>query len=267
LRLYFSCNNEAQSVLLPKNLTMDKQLMIFGIRTLIEAIQEGKEIDKVFIQKGLRGDLYPELYQLIKEREIPYSLVPIEKINRLTRKNHQGVVAFISSIQYQKIEQVIPMLYEQGKTPFILILDRVTDVRNFGALARTAECAGVDAILIPARGGAAINADAVKTSAGALHKIPVCRARFLEDDLKFLKESGLKIVGVSEKAEKAYYNETYKDPLALMLGSEEDGISANYLALLDGFVKIPMTGSIASLNVSVAGGILMFEASKQRLTS
>ena len=244
---------------------MDKQLMIFGIRTLIEAIQEGKEIDKVFIQKGLRGDLYPELYQLIKERNVPYSLVPAEKLNRFTRKNHQGVVAFISSITYHNIEQLIPALYEEGKTPFILVLDRVTDVRNFGALARTAECAGVDAILIPARGGAAINADAVKTSAGALHKIPVCRAKYLQDDLKFLKESGLKIIGVSEKAEKAYFEETYKEPIALMMGSEEDGISDAYLSLLDTFVKIPMTGSIASLNVSVAGGILMFEASKQRL--
>ena len=239
--------------------------MIFGIRTLIEAIQEGKEIDKVFIQKGLRGDLYPELYQLIKERNVPYSLVPAEKLNRFTRKNHQGVVAFISSITYHNIEQLIPVLYEEGKTPFILVLDRVTDVRNFGALARTAECAGVDAILIPARGGAAINADAVKTSAGALHKIPVCRAKYLQDDLKFLKESGLKIIGVSEKAEKAYFEETYKEPIALMMGSEEDGISDAYLSLLDTFVKIPMTGSIASLNVSVAGGILMFEASKQRL--
>jgi 23S rRNA (guanosine2251-2'-O)-methyltransferase len=244
---------------------MDKQLMIFGIRTLIEAIQEGKEIDKVFIQKGLRGDLYPELYQLIKEREVPFSLVPPEKLNRLTRKNHQGVVAFISSITYHNIEQLIPSLYEQGKTPFILVLDRITDVRNFGALARTAECAGVDAILIPARGGAAINADAVKTSAGALHKIPVCRAKYLQDDLKFLKESGLKIIGVSEKAKNTYFEETYKGPIALMMGSEEDGISDAYLPLLDAFVKIPMTGSIASLNVSVAGGILMFEASKQRL--
>lgn len=239
--------------------------MIFGIRTLIEAIQEGKEIDKVFIQKGLRGDLYPELYQLIKDRDIPYSLVPPEKLNRFTRKNHQGVVAFISSITYHNIEQLIPSLYEEGKTPFILILDRITDVRNFGALARTAECAGVDAILIPARGGAAINADAVKTSAGALHKIPVCRSKYLQDDLKFLKESGLKIIGVSEKAKKAYYEETYKEPIALMLGSEEDGISDAYIPLLDEFVKIPMAGSIASLNVGVAGGILMFEASKQRL--
>lgn len=239
--------------------------MIFGIRTLIEAIQEGKEIDKVFIQKGLRGDLYPELYQLIKDRDIPYSLVPPEKLNRFTRKSHQGVVAFISSITYHNIEQLIPSLYEEGKTPFILVLDRITDVRNFGALARTAECAGVDAILIPARGGAAINADAVKTSAGALHKIPVCRAKYLQDDLKFLKESGLKIIGVSEKAKKAYYEETYKEPIALMLGSEEDGISDAYIPLLDEFVKIPMAGSIASLNVGVAGGILMFEASKQRL--
>ncbi len=244
---------------------MDKQLFIFGIRTLIEAINEGKEIDKVFIQKGLRGDLYQELYQLIKEREIPYALVPIEKLNRLTRKNHQGVAAFISAIQYFKIDQLLPTLYEEGKTPFILVLDRVTDIRNFGALVRTAECAGVDAILIPARGAAAINADAVKTSAGALHKVPICRARFLQDDLKYLKESGLRIIGVSEKGKSTYFEKDFKAPLALVLGSEEDGISEAYLPLLDDFVNIPMKGSIASLNVGVAGGIVMFEVSKQRI--
>jgi 23S rRNA (guanosine2251-2'-O)-methyltransferase len=244
---------------------METQQMIFGLRVLIEAIQEGKEIDKVFVQKGLRGELYMELFALIKEREVPYALVPIEKLNRFTRKNHQGVVAFISSIEYHKIEQLLPSIYEQGKTPFILVLDRITDVRNFGALARTAECAGVNAIVIPARGGAAINADAVKTSAGALYKIPVCRARFLQDDLKFLKESGLKIIGVSEKAQNAYYEDSYTGPVALVLGSEEDGISQIYLPLLDGFVKIPMIGTIESLNVSVAGGIIMFEVSKQRL--
>lgn len=243
---------------------MDTQQMIFGLRAIIEAIQEGKEIDKVFIQKGLRGELYLELFALIKARDIPYSLVPIEKVNRFTRKNHQGVVAFTTSIEYQKIENLIPLLYEQGKVPFILVLDRITDVRNFGALARTAECAGVDAILIPARGGAAINADAIKTSAGALHKIPVCRAKYLQDDLRFLKESGLKIVGVSEKAQNAYFQQNYSGPIALMLGSEEDGISEAYLPLLNDFVKIPMLGTIESLNVSVAGGILMFEASKQR---
>ncbi|MBN2237175.1 MAG: 23S rRNA (guanosine(2251)-2'-O)-methyltransferase RlmB [Bacteroidales bacterium] len=243
---------------------MDTQQMIFGLRAIIEAIQEGKEIDKVFIQKGLRGELYLELFALIKARDIPYSLVPIEKVNRFTRKNHQGVVAFTTSIEYQKIENLIPLLYEQGKVPFILVLDRITDVRNFGALARTAECAGVDAILIPARGGAAINADAMKTSAGALHKIPVCRAKYLQDDLRFLKESGLKIVGVSEKAQNAYFQQNYSGPIALMLGSEEDGISEAYLPLLNDFVKIPMLGTIESLNVSVAGGILMFEASKQR---
>lgn len=245
---------------------MENQQMIFGLRAIIEVIQDGKEIDKVFIQRGLRGELYLELFQLIKEHDVPYALVPIEKLNRFTRKNHQGVVALISAITYHKIDQLLPTLYEQGKTPFILVLDRVTDVRNFGALARTAECAGVDAILIPARGGASINADAIKTSAGALHKIPVCRAQYLQDDLKFLKESGLKIVGVSEKAEKTYYEETYPGPIALVLGSEEDGISPAYLPLLDDFVKIPMLGTIGSLNVSVAGGILMFEVSKQRLS-
>ncbi|MDA3906653.1 MAG: 23S rRNA (guanosine(2251)-2'-O)-methyltransferase RlmB [Bacteroidales bacterium] len=246
---------------------MENQQMIFGLRAIIEVIQDGKEIDKIFIQRGLRGELYSELFHLIKEHDVPYALVPIEKLNRFTRKNHQGVVALISAITYHKIEQLLPTLYEQGKTPFILVLDRVTDVRNFGALARTAECAGVDAILIPARGGASINADAIKTSAGALHKIPVCRAQYLQDDLKYLKESGLKIVGVSEKAEKAYYEETYPGPIALVLGSEEDGISQAYIPLLDDFVTIPMLGTIGSLNVSVAGGILMFEVSKQRLNS
>ena len=244
---------------------MEDQQMIFGLRAIIEVIQSGKEIDKVFIQKGLRGELYMELFRLIKENDVPYALVPIEKLNRFTRKNHQGVVAFIAAINYHKMEQLLPSLYEQGKSPFILVLDRITDVRNFGALARTAECAGADAILIPARGGASINADAIKTSAGALHKIPVCRAQYLQDDLKFLKESGLKIIGVSEKAKMAYYEETYPGPIALVLGSEEDGISPAYIPFIDEFVKIPMLGTIGSLNVGVAGGILMFEVSKQRL--
>jgi 23S rRNA (guanosine2251-2'-O)-methyltransferase len=157
------------------------------------------------------------------------------------------------------------MLYEEGKNPFLLILDRITDVRNFGAIARTAECSGVDAIVVPSRGAATINEDAIKTSAGALHKINVCREDNLKETMEFLKNSGIKIFGISEKAEEYYYQEDFSGPVALMLGSEENGISEAYMRYLDGFLKIPMVGQIESLNVSVAGGILMFEVTKQRL--
>jgi 23S rRNA (guanosine2251-2'-O)-methyltransferase len=243
----------------------EKNQMVFGIRAIMEAIESGKEIEKLMIQGGLRGELYHEFFQLIKYHGIRFQNVPLQALNRITRKNHQGAIAYLSPITYQNIENLLPMLYEQGKNPFLLLLDRITDVRNFGAIARTAECSGVDCIIVPSRGGAAINEDAIKTSAGALHKIAVSRVDNMKDTMQFLKDSGLKIFGVSEKAEKNYYHEDYTGPTALMLGSEEDGISPAYMKYLDGFVKIPMKGNIESLNVSVAGGILMFEVLKQRI--
>lgn len=239
--------------------------MVFGIRAIMEAIESGNEIEKLLIQNGLRGDLYHEFFQLIKYHKIPFNNVPVQALNRITRKNHQGVIAYLSPITYQSLENLIPMLYEEAKNPFLLILDRVTDVRNFGAIARTAECSGVDAIIVPSRGAATINEDAIKTSAGALHKIPVCREDNLKDTLDYIRNSGIKIFGISEKAEEYYYSQDYTEPVALVLGSEENGISEAYMKYLDGFVKIPMIGQIESLNVSVAGGILMFEVTRQRL--
>lgn len=243
----------------------EKIQMVFGIRAIMEAIESGKEIEKLMIQNGLRGELYHEFFQLIKYHKIPFSNVPVQALNRISRKNHQGVIAYLSPITYQKIENIIPMLYEEAKNPFILLLDRITDVRNFGAIARTAECSGVDAIVVPSRGAATINEDAIKTSAGALHKIAVCREDNLKEAMDFIKNSGIKIYGISEKADDYYYQEDFTGPVALMLGSEENGISEAYMPYLDGFLKIPMAGQIESLNVSVAGGILMFEVSKQRL--
>lgn len=243
----------------------EKTQMVFGTRAIMEAIESGKEIEKLMIQNGLRGDLYQEFFQLIKYHDIPFSNVPIQALNRITRKNHQGIIAYLSPITYQNIENLVPMLYEDGKNPFLLILDRITDVRNFGAISRTAECSGVNAIIVPTRGAAIINEDAIKTSAGALHKIAVCREDNLKTTMEFLKNSGIRIFGVSEKADQYYYDEDFTGPVALMLGSEENGISEAYMQYLDGFIKIPMAGYIESLNVSVAGGITMFEVTKQRL--
>ena len=237
---------------------------IFGIRAIIEAVEAGKTIDKLFIQKGLHNDLFAELWKLVREKRINYKHVPVEKINRLTRKNHQGVFAFISPIDFHNIEDVVPALYEQGKNPLILVLDRITDVRNFGAIARTAECAGVDAIIIPEQNAAAINADAIKTSAGALHKITVCRTWNLKLAIQFMKESGIQLVGCTEKTQDDMYKADYTTPTAIIIGSEEDGVSPEFLKMCDARAKIPLAGKIASLNVSVATGVILYEAIRQR---
>ena len=237
---------------------------IFGIRSIIEAIEARKTIDKLFIQKGLHNDLFAELWKLVREKRINYKHVPLEKINRLTRKNHQGVFAFISPIDFHNIEDVIPKLYEEGKNPLVLVLDRITDVRNFGAIARTAECAGVDTILIPEQNTAAINADAIKTSAGALHKVTVCRTWNLKLALQFMKESGIQLIGCTEKTQDDMYKPNYTTPTAIIIGSEEDGVSPEFLKMCDARAKIPMNGKIASLNVSVATGVILYEAIRQR---
>ena len=237
---------------------------IFGIRSIIEAVKAGKTIDKLFIQKGLHNDLFAELWKLVRLKRINYKHVPLEKINRLTRKNHQGVFAFISPIDFHNIEDVVPALYEEGKNPLILVLDRITDVRNFGAIARTAECAGVDAILIPEQNAAAINADAIKTSAGALHKITVCRTWNLKLALQFIKNSGIQLISCTEKTQNNMYKADYTPPTAIIMGSEEDGVSPEFLKMSDARVKIPMRGKIASLNVSVATGVILYEALRQR---
>lgn len=237
---------------------------IFGIRPIIEAIKQGKTIDKLFIQKGLHNDLFSELWKLVRIKRINYKHVPAEKINRLTKKKHQGVFAFISPIDLHNIEDVIPSLYEEGKTPLLLVLDRITDVRNFGAIARSAECAGVDAILIPEQNAAAINADAIKTSAGGLLKIRICRTWNLKMALQFMKDSGIKLISCTEKANKTIYEEDYTVPTAIIMGSEEDGISSELLKISNSKVKIPIIGNIASLNVSVATGIIIYETIRQR---
>jgi 23S rRNA (guanosine2251-2'-O)-methyltransferase len=237
---------------------------IFGIRAIIEAIASGKEIEALYIQRGLTGDLYQELKRVVTEHQLSAQFVPVEKLNRMTPKNHQGAVAVISPIIYQKIENIIPEVFEKGEVPLILVLDSITDVRNMGALARTAECAGVHAIVIPAKGSAQINADAVKTSAGALYKIPVCRHDNFVQTIKFLQESGLQIVCCTEKTNDFIYKPDYTAPTAIVMGSEEDGIRNEIIRTADYLAKIPMFGEIESLNVSVSAGVILYEAVRQR---
>lgn len=239
--------------------------MVFGIRAVIEAIKSDKEIESLYLQRGLTGGLITELRTILKEHDIPSVAVPVEKLNRLTQKNHQGVVAFISPISYEKIENIVPAIYERGEVPLILMLDGITDVRNFGAIARTAECAGVHALVVPSRGSAQINPDAIKTSAGALYKIPVCRHESLTKAARFLQESGLQLVACTEKTDDSLYQPDYTTPTVLILGSEENGISTELIRVSDHLAKIPMFGEIESLNVSVSAGVLLYEAVRQKL--
>lgn len=239
--------------------------MIYGIHAVTEAIRAGKEIDKLFLQEGLKSDLSTELRRITKENDMLYVMVPGAKLDRIAAgKNHQGCVAFISSITYFQIEELLPTIFEAGRTPLLLILDRITDVRNFGAIARSAECAGVDAIIIPSRGAAQVGADAIKTSAGALHAIPICRESNLKHTIDFLKASGLRIASCTEKGSTPHHKTELSGPLAIVMGSEEDGISSEYLKRSDVRVQIPMRGKISSLNVSVATGIILFEVLRQR---
>ena len=237
--------------------------MVFGTHPVQELIRSEKEIEKVLIQSGSRSPELAEITHLCRARQIPVQFVPVEKLNRLTRKNHQGVIAFICPIEYQQLERVIPMIYEEGRDPFVLMLDRVTDVRNFGAIARTAYAAGVDAIVIPAVGSALINGDAMKTSAGALSHINVCRVPNLKDAIDLLKASGLRVVGFTEKARVSLWEADLTGPFCVMMGSEEDGIGEGCLKRLDQHLRIPMPGPIDSLNVSVATGIVCFEVVRQ----
>lgn len=242
----------------------EKNEMIFGARAVIEAIQAGKEIDKVLIKKDIQSDLSKELLAALKDTFIPVQRVPVERINRITKKNHQGVIAFISPITYQRTEDIVPFLFEQGKNPLLIMLDGLTDVRNFGAIARTCECAGVDAIIIPNKNSVSVNADAIKTSAGALHTLPVCREANLRNTIKYLKDSGFKIIAATEKGDYDYTKADYEGPTCIIMGAEDTGVSYDNLALCDEWVKIPMLGTIESLNVSVAAGVLIYEAIKQR---
>ncbi|MDR0231636.1 MAG: 23S rRNA (guanosine(2251)-2'-O)-methyltransferase RlmB [Dysgonamonadaceae bacterium] len=243
---------------------MKENEMIFGTRAVIEAIQAGKEVDKILMKRDLQSDLSRELFAIIKDTNIPLQRVPQEKLDHLTRKNHQGVIAFISAVTYQKIEDIVPFLYEQGKIPFIVLLDGVTDVRNFGAIARTCECAGVDAIVIPARNSVSVNADAVKTSAGALHTLPVCKESSINESIKFLKNCGFKVVAATEKSKKDYTTIDYTVPTAIVMGGEDMGVTMDNLRICDEMVSIPILGNIASLNVSAAAAVLLYEVVRQR---
>ncbi len=243
---------------------MNKEDFIFGTRAVIESIKKGKTIDKVLIKKGLKNELIAGLHQLIRENNIAFQYVPVEKINRITRKNHQGVIAFVSPVEFSDIENIVPGIFESGATPLLLVLDQITDVRNLGAIARSAECAGVHAIVIPEKGMARIGADAVKTSAGAIHHIPLCKVKSLEQTVSFLKESGIYVVAATEKGEKFYTQTDFTAPLAIIMGSEDTGISPKLLRLANEQLKIPIQGEIESLNVSVSAALMIYEAIRQR---
>jgi 23S rRNA (guanosine2251-2'-O)-methyltransferase len=246
---------------------MEKTDYIFGIRAVMEAIEAGKDVDKILVKKDLHGDLIGELLPLAKAHRILVRRVPVQTIDRITRKNHQGVVAVLSAVTYHRLDHLVPQLYEEGRLPFIIVLDGITDVRNFGAIARTAECVGADAIVIPEHGSVSVGGDAIKTSAGALHHIPVCRERSSALAVKFLKENGYKIVAVTEKATDNYTSIDYTTPTALVMGAEDVGISPEVLKLADHGASIPMFGQIGSLNVSVAAGVMMYEVVRQRLNA
>ena len=243
---------------------MDKTELIYGTRAVIEAVRAGRQIEKIYLQTGLTNDLIKELVNALKEHDVPYSWVPLEKINRLTTKNHQGVVGYLSAIQYASLQSLIDHAYSEGRSPFVLLLDRITDVRNFGAVARTCECAGLDALVIEEKGNSPVTSDAVKTSAGALHHLPVCRVKSLKQAMKDLQENGIQVVACTEKASINLYEVDLSTPTALLMGSEEDGISPALLKEADKVAKIPMKGKIESLNVSVAAGVAIYEVVRQK---
>lgn len=240
--------------------------IIYGVRAVIEAIRSKRPINKIFIQKGMNKELFYELKEELADQKYNLQFVPIHKLNRLTRKNHQGVIAQVSPVEYHALTPIITKLFEEGEVPLILILDRLTDVRNFGAIARTAECNGVHAIVIPHKDSVSVTSDAVKTSAGALNKIPVCLTENLSSVVHNMQQLGLQIVASTEKTKNNVFDVDFTVPTGIIMGSEENGVSSKLLTECDIKAKIPMTGTIASLNVSVAAGIMLYEASRQRLT-
>ena len=239
--------------------------LIFGVRAVIEAIKAEREINKILIQKGMNKDLFTELKNALHGKDYQLQFVPVQKLDGLVDGNHQGVIAYVSPIEYKLIEPLVEELMEKGLKPLILVLDRITDVRNFGAIARTAECQGVDAILIPAKGSALVTADAVKTSAGALNRIPVCKTNSLKDSLFYLQQCGMRIVSCTEKSKIPLCEVNLRGSVAIILGSEEDGITSDLLNLSDIKARIPMRGEIASLNVGVAAGMILYEKTRQEL--
>jgi 23S rRNA (guanosine2251-2'-O)-methyltransferase len=245
---------------------MEKTGTIYGTRAVIEAILAGKEIDKVMIQTGLANDLVKELLTVAKQSRIPVVFVPAEKLKRLSSGNHQGVVCHLSPVSFAPLDNVIFNAFNEGREPFLVILDRITDVRNFGAIVRTAECVGIDGIVIPEKGNAPITGDAMKTSAGALNHVPICREKDLKKTLQVLRDHGVRIVACTEKTEKSIFDADLKGPIALILGSEEDGISDGLLREADDLVSVPLRGKIGSLNVSVAAGVVFYEVLRQQST-
>ena len=242
---------------------MEKTDMIYGTRAVIEAILAGKDIDKVMIQSGLTNDLVKELIAVARNNTVPILFVPPEKLTRLSTKNHQGVICILSAVSYSSADDLIYKAYQEGREPFFLILDRITDVRNFGAIVRTAECAGMTGIIIGEKGSAPITSDAMKTSAGALNHLPICREKDMKKTIQLLRDNGIRIVACTEKTEKSLYSLTLTGPIALILGSEEDGISDAFLKEADELARIPLKGKIGSLNVSVAAGVAIYEVLRQ----
>jgi 23S rRNA (guanosine2251-2'-O)-methyltransferase len=243
---------------------MENSTQIFGLRAILEAINSGETIEKVFLQKGLKGDLFNELETLIRKENINSSYVPIEKLNRLTSKNHQGAVAQISPIAFHDIEELVLNVVESGKTPLFVLLDQISDVRNFGAIIRTAECTGVNGIIIQKKGGAPVNGDTIKTSAGAVFKVPICKVDHIKDAMFYLQASGIKVIAATEKTDNTLYDVTFKEPCAIIMGSEGRGINPSVLKLVDDKAKLPLLGEIESLNVSVACGVFLYEVVRQR---
>ncbi|TYA69790.1 23S rRNA (guanosine(2251)-2'-O)-methyltransferase RlmB [Seonamhaeicola marinus] len=243
---------------------MKQETTVFGIRAIIEAINSNESIDKVFLQKGLKGELFSELETLIRKNGINSSYVPVEKLNRLTNKNHQGAVANISPIAFYNIEDLVISALESEKTPLFLLLDQLSDVRNFGAIIRTAECTGVTGIIIQKKGGAPVNGDTIKTSAGAVFKVPLCKVDHIKDAVFHMQASGIKVIAATEKTDNTLYDVSFKEPCAIIMGSEGRGINPSTLKVVDEKAKLPLLGEIESLNVSVACGAFLYEAIRQR---
>lgn len=245
---------------------MQNENQIFGIRAIIEAISAGKEIDKVFIQKEAQGDLMQELMKTLRKENINFSYVPVEKLNKLSKfNNHQGAVASIAPIKFVTMEQLVEGVLEKKENPLFLILDQLSDARNFGAIIRTAECTGVDGIIIQKQGSAPVNGDTVKTSAGAVFNIPICKVDHIKDAVFYLQGSGITTVAATEKTENNIYDIDFKAGIAIIMGSEDKGVNPSVLKIIDQKAKLPMYGTISSLNVSVACGAFLYEAVRQRL--
>lgn len=246
---------------------MEKNNHIYGIRAVIEAINSDEPIDKVFIQKGLKGELSKELEGLVRKNGINSSYVPIEKLNRLTRNNHQGVVANISPITFYELETLVENVMEHKKNPLFLLLDQLSDVRNFGAIIRTAECTGVDGIIIQKKGAAPVTADTIKTSAGAAFKVPIAKVDHIKDAVFYLQASGVQVISATEKTDNTIYDVSFIAPSAIVMGSEDRGITPSILKASDQMAKLPLLGEIESLNVSVACAVFLYEAVRQRRNS